>query len=164
MKTNAVSPSDQFVVVNSVRLHYLDWGGRGRALLFLPGFGDCAHIFDSLAPRFTHSFHALGLTRRGHVDSETTPGGYDVDTYVHDILGFLDAMSIPSVAIAGHSMAGAEMTHFAAAFPRRVWKLVYIDAAYDYSLFKIVREHDPLAALGPPSGFQDSAEAYLAYL
>ena len=44
--------TSDFVTVNGIRLHYLDWGGRGPALVFLAGLGCNAYIFDRLAPRF----------------------------------------------------------------------------------------------------------------
>ncbi len=42
-----------FVNVNNIRLHYLDWGGNGPLLLFLAGVGNNAHIFDGFAPRLS---------------------------------------------------------------------------------------------------------------
>ena len=42
------TPENDFVNVNGVRLHYLDWGGNGPVLLFLAGWGCTAHIFGSL--------------------------------------------------------------------------------------------------------------------
>src|SRR5260221_65801 len=65
----------EFIKVNNVRLHYLDWGGKGATILFLHGLGDTPHIFDDLAPRFTNQFRALGLTRRGHGQSEKPETG-----------------------------------------------------------------------------------------
>ena len=59
-----------FVNVNSIKLHYLDWGREGDVLLFLAGMGCNAHIFDDFAPRFTDKFHVLALTRRGHGESD----------------------------------------------------------------------------------------------
>ena len=47
----------------NVRLHYLDFGGRGPTLLFLPGLGNTAHAFDDFAPRFTDRYHVVALTR-----------------------------------------------------------------------------------------------------
>jgi pimeloyl-ACP methyl ester carboxylesterase len=164
MNLSAVTPTDRFVTLDGVKFHYLDWRGTGQVLLFLPGFGDSAHMFDILASRFTDRFRAFGLTRRGHADSEMTPGGHDVDTHVQDILRFLDAFQVDAAIVIGHSMAGAEMTHLAAGFPRRVSKLIYLDAAFDFSAERYIREMDPLAALGPPKGYQESMEAYLAYL
>jgi pimeloyl-ACP methyl ester carboxylesterase len=42
-------------------------------------------------------------------------------------------MHIDRAHLAGHSVAGAEMTRFAVMFPNRVRKLVYLDAANDYA-------------------------------
>ena len=41
-----------FVTANGIKLHYLDWGGSGETILFLPGFNDTAHVYDHFAPRF----------------------------------------------------------------------------------------------------------------
>lgn len=122
-----------FMVVNGIRLHYLDWGGKGKPLLFLTGMGDSAHIFDDLAPKFTDSRRVLGLTRRGQGKSDKPESGYDTGTLVEDIRQFLDLMKIRRVTLVGHSLAGNELTRFAEAYPDRVEKLVYLDAAYDYA-------------------------------
>ena len=74
-----------FVNVNGIRLHYLDWGGSGPALIFLTGMGSSAYIYNRFAPRFTDKFRVLGLTRRGHGDSDYPDTGYDADTLVEDI-------------------------------------------------------------------------------
>jgi pimeloyl-ACP methyl ester carboxylesterase len=126
-------PPDQFRTVNHVRLHYLDWGGQGDVLLFLAGLGDDVHRFDKLAPRFTDRYHALGFTRRGSEPSEKPPTGYDLRTLAADIRGFMDAKGVRRATLVGHSIAGAEMTTFAALYPTRLTALVYLDAAYDYA-------------------------------
>jgi non-heme chloroperoxidase len=117
-----------FVQANGVKLHYLDWGGQGKTLLFLAGLGHNAHIFDDLAPDFTDRFHVLAMTRRGFGESDCPTTGYDVGTRVADLLGFLDALRIKQVILAGHSIAGDELTAFAAAHPERVENLIYFDA------------------------------------
>jgi pimeloyl-ACP methyl ester carboxylesterase len=138
--TTAPRPPDRFVTVAGIRLHYLDWGGHGDVLLFLPGLGATAHTFDSFAPKFTSSFHVLGLTRRGQGLSDRPPSRYDTPTLAEDIRRFLDVMGIQRVALIGHSIAGVEMTRFAGAYPSRVSKLVYLDAASDWA-----RMHELLA-------------------
>jgi len=122
-----------FITVNKVRLHYLDWGGKGETLLFLHGMGDTAHKYDDLAPEFTNQFRVLGLTRRGHGESEIPETGYDTATLVEDIRQFLDALKIQRVVLAAHSFAGDELTRVAVVHPNRVVKLIYFDAAYDHS-------------------------------
>jgi len=113
------SHQSRFVTVNNVKLHYLDWGGKGDTLLFLHGMGATPHVYDRLAPKFTNQFRVLGLTRRGHGQSEIPETGYDTATLVEDIRQFLDALKIRRVVLAGHSFAGDELTRFGAAYPGR---------------------------------------------
>lgn len=120
-----------FITVNGVKLHYLDWGGKGKVLLFLAGLGNSAHIFDDIAPKFTDRFHVVALTRRGHGQSDKPTTGYDLSTLTEDIRQALDQLRVKRVTLVGHSFAGDEMTRFATAYPERVDKLIYLDAAYD---------------------------------
>lgn len=141
-----------FVQANGVRLHALDWGGKGKTMLFLADIGYSAHVFDEIAPKFTDSFHVIGLTRRGQGESEKPASGYDTDTLIEDIRQFLDKKGIGKVIIAGHGLAGVEMTRFATIFKSRVEKLVYFDAAYDSDDANSVlaRYEETLKSLPPP--------------
>jgi pimeloyl-ACP methyl ester carboxylesterase len=138
-----------FITVNNVKLHYLDWGGTGETLLFLHGMGGTAHFYDDFAPRFTNQFRVLGLTRRGHGESEIPEAGYDTATLVADIRQFLDALKIQRVVLAGHSFAGDELTRFAVVHPDRVIKLIYFDSAYDHSRVPESLRFKPLHGVVP---------------
>ena len=120
-------------VAPGVRLEVVDWGGSGPPLVFLSGLQDVAHGFDAFAPRFTDRFHVIGITRRGYGASSQTPTGYDLATRIADDRAVLDSLHLDRVALVGHSMAGDELTGFAATYPRRVTRLVYLDAVYDHS-------------------------------
>jgi pimeloyl-ACP methyl ester carboxylesterase len=112
-------------------------------MLLLSGFRDDAHIFGTFAPRFIDSFHVFALTRRGFGKSDRPVGGYDTATRVEDIRAFLDQMKIDSVHLVGHSLAGDELTLFATKYPRRVLKLVYLDAAMNRYRTSTVFASDP---------------------
>jgi pimeloyl-ACP methyl ester carboxylesterase len=133
-----------FVNVNGIRLHYLDWGGTGPTLIFLTGMGSSAYIFSEFAPRFTDKFRVLALTRRGHGDSDCPETGYDADTLVEDIRQFMDCLKIDRAVLAGHSLAGVELTHFAATYPERVEKLIYLNALDDRRRDKEFQAKNPL--------------------
>ena len=155
------------VIANGIRLHFLDWGGQGATILLLPGFGDSAHIFDNFAPKFTDRFRVLGLTRRGHPGSETPDTGYDTHTLTEDIRLFLDQLGLERAILVGHSMASGEMTHFAATYPSRTIKLVYLDAAYDRTERPEIVAQDPSANIRPPesvSEIHESVDSYLAHI
>lgn len=154
---------DSFVRVNGVRLHYRDWGGSGDPVILLAGLGNTARIYDGFAPELARDFRVLAVTRRGHGRSEMPESGYALDTLVADLRGFMDAMGIARAHLVGHSLAGAELTRFAALHPERVGKLVYLDAAYDRSTQGPVFEQDPMEQKGPTQADRASVEAYLVY-
>ena len=117
-----------------VRLEVLDWGGSGPAVILLAGSGGTAHIYDDLAPQLTDRFRVIGITRRGHGASsraaDTT--SYLLDSQAADVGTILDTLGIRRASLVGHSISGAEITRFAARWPERVEKLVYLDSAHDF--------------------------------
>lgn len=126
-------PHSAYVTANGIRLHYLDWGGEGETVLFLHGLGDEAIRFHPLAMDLRRDFRVLGLDWRGHGQSDAPDTGYDTGTLVSDLKAFLDAVGIGKVSLVGHSLAGDQITRFAALYPDRVRELVYLDAAFDRS-------------------------------
>ena len=149
---------DLFVRVNGVRLHYLDWGGEGDLMLFLPGLTATAHMFDHIAPAFADSYHAMGLTRRGHGASESPETGYDLDTLVGDVIGFIDQVGADRVVLVGQSFAGMEVPLVAARMPARIAAVIFLDAVYDWptnaTLF-----NDVIDLLLPPESAHTSWQA-----
>ena len=143
--------ASRFAVVDGVRLHYLDWGGEGEALLFLAGTGDTAHAFDDLAPHFTDHFHVLALTRRGFGKSDKPSSGYDIPTLTDDVRGFLDEQHIDRANFVCHSAGGDEVTLFASTYPERTGKVVYLEAAYDRSAVRDLELSDPMGPDVPGS-------------
>ena len=137
-------PKSDFVNVNGIKLHYLDWGGDGQTLIFLTGMGSSAYIFGNFAPRFTEKFRVLALTRRGQGDSDYPETGYDADTLTEDIRQFMDSQHIEKAILVGHSLAGVELTHYAATHPTRIEKLVYLDALDDRRSLQAIQEQSPL--------------------
>jgi len=153
-----------FVNVNGIRLHYLDWGGTGETLLFLTGLGNSAHVYDDLAPRFTDRFRVFALTRRGHGDSDYPETGYDVHTLTEDMRCFMDELNIEKATLVGHSMAYVEQCHMCAVYPERVSSLVCLDAAYDRTRFKVFAEKNPLKDVKIPEQDCSSIEEYIEYI
>ena len=122
----------QVTVAPSVKLEVLDWGGSGKPLVFLAGFGNSAHVFDNFAPQFVRHFRVLGITRRGFGHSGKPPSGYDTTTLARDIIAVLDSLALPTASFAAHSFGGSELNYLAVHYPRRIARLVYLDAAVDH--------------------------------
>lgn len=129
----------QFVSVDkNVRLEVVDWGGNGPPLVFLAGFGNTAHAFDTFATHFTTKHHVYGITRRGFGASSRPPPtreNYDPDRLGDDVLAIVDALKLRKPTLAGHSIAGEELSSVGARHPDKVAGLIYLDAADYYAFF-----------------------------
>ena len=147
-----------------VRLHYLDFGGRGEPVLLLPGAGNTAWIYSDLGADLARDHRVLALSRRGHGELEMPPSGYDQATLAEDIRLFLDQHGIRKVHLVGHSAAGGEMTLFAGTYPDRVASLVYLDAAYDRSAQGPVESSVPERPVPPTAADRSSIDSFVAYL
>lgn len=112
------------------KLEVLDWGGKGRPMIFLTGLGNSAHVFDEFAPRFTDEFRVYGLTRRGFGASAPAKE-YDLKALTADLVAIMDSLGIEKAILAGHSVAGEEISKFSVLYPNRVERVIYLDAAYD---------------------------------
>ena len=116
-----------------VRIEVLDWGGSGRTLVLLAGLGNTAHVFDDFAPKLSSSYHVVGITRRGFGASTIADSGYDANRLGDDVLAVLDSLHLDRPVLAGHSIAGEELSSIGSRYPGRVAGLIYLDAAYQYA-------------------------------
>lgn len=120
-------------VEKGVRLEVLDWGGSGRPLVLLAGGGFTAHVFDDFALRLTAHCHVYGITRRGFGASGFSAVNYGADRLGDDVVAVMDALKLKKPVLAGHSLAGEEMSSVANRHPGRVAGLIYLEAAYPYA-------------------------------
>ncbi len=154
-----------FVATNGIRLHYLDWGGPGPALILVHGYTDTPHIFDDLAPAFTDHLRVVAYARRGHGRSDAK-GPYDSSTLTEDLRGLMDGLGMAEAHLAGWSMGGNEITAMAGTHPERVDRIVYLDAAYDWAdpAYVAAVHSFPDIYKTPPSEAWRSLDAYRAYV
>jgi pimeloyl-ACP methyl ester carboxylesterase len=125
----------QFVTVEkNVQLEVLDWGGQGKPLILLAGGGNTAHVFDDFAPGLAANFHVYGITRRGFGASQFSAID-NVDRLGKDILAVIDSLGIIKPVLAGHSIAGAELSSVARTSPDRISALIYLEAGYPYAFY-----------------------------
>jgi non-heme chloroperoxidase len=166
----------RFVTVSeNVRLEVLDWGGSARPLVLLAGGGDTAHVFDDFASKLTADFHVYGISRRGFGESGFAPPASGADGYGDDVLAVLDALALEGPVLAGHSIAGQELSSVATRYPSRVAALVYLDAGYPYAFHNdkgpTMKEFQDLRGPQPPppaeadlASFQSLQQYYLRVL
>jgi pimeloyl-ACP methyl ester carboxylesterase len=124
-------PTDRYVQLPALKLHYLDWGGSDTPIVCLHGLASTCHMFDLVAPQLTSAGHVIALDQRGHGLSDKLDDGYDFNTITSDVAQFMDALGLTQPAIVmGHSWGGGVTTCFASRFPERVKAIVLIDGGF----------------------------------
>src|SRR5215470_13675945 len=126
---------DKFIAINSVQLHYVEWGSPGNpALVLLHGFQSNAHTWDTFSQAMADTYHVLALDQRGHGDTAWAPdGNYAAESSVSDIVGFMTALHLAPTVVIGHSMGGRHAAMVAADYPDKVKKVVIVDTAAEPS-------------------------------
>lgn len=122
-------------VIDNVKLEVLDWGGTGRPLILLAGLGNTAHVFDDIAPSLAQHFHVYGITRRGFGASSVPAVGYTAENLGDDVAAVLKTLKIDRPILAGHSIAGEELSAIGNRHPELVAGLVYLDAIHEYAVY-----------------------------
>lgn len=128
-------------------------------MVFLPGLASTAHAFDDVSPGLTGRFRVLALTPRAHGESESLDTLQTVRRAAEDVRVLMDSISIVRAHLVGQSISGATLTRFAARYPGRVGKLVYLDATFDYGgADEVEEEKKAVARPRPEKGFSSAAE------
>jgi len=122
-------PADQYVSINGLQIHYLDWGNAGKPpLILLHGIGRVARGFDHLAPHFTKDYRVIAVDMRGHGDSGWHPAGaYLVEDYTSDIEALTEHLGLRNVVLWGASTGGRVAQMVAGRHPQRVSAVIVED-------------------------------------
>jgi pimeloyl-ACP methyl ester carboxylesterase len=123
---------DGAVVVNGVRLHYVE-GGRGDPILLVPGWPQSWYAWRFIMPTLVAAGHrVVAVDLRGMGDSDHPQDGYDGRTVARDLHEFVAALDLAKggkLTVAAHDV-GAWMGYaYAADWPGDVHRLVLMEAA-----------------------------------
>jgi pimeloyl-ACP methyl ester carboxylesterase len=126
---DVVLPDERHVVLNGMRLHYLDWGTSGRRpILFLHGGALNAHTWDLICLALRADYHCLALDLRGHGNSEWSPvSDYRLDAYRADIEALVGELGLDQLVLVGMSLGGMVSMAYAGRNADKLAALVLVD-------------------------------------
>jgi len=152
----------QRVALRGLDSHVLTWGEPAAPKLFLlHGWMDVAASFQFLVDALASERYVIAPDLRGYGKSAWQPQGYWYADYIADLEALLQAFAPgESVDLAGHSLGGNVVLHYAGIRPARVRRVISLDAFG-------VRAEEPSAApekyakwldaLSDPKDFADYA-------
>ncbi len=120
--------SDDFIVANGLRFHYVQWGEHGIPIICLHGITGNAFSFQALADNLSSDHRVFAYDLRGRGDSDKPASGYSIPMHAADLAALIDALELERPVVIGHSLGGFIALYFAAHYPHKLRKLVLIDA------------------------------------
>ena len=124
----SVVPAHGFVQAGGLRLHHLDFGGKGRPIVCLHGVCGHAWMWNDVAPQLTGVGRVTSLDMRGHGDSQWSPAHeYTTEDHAGDLDAVLADLGAEEVDLVGLSWGGLVSMSYAARHPGSVRRLVIVD-------------------------------------
>jgi pimeloyl-ACP methyl ester carboxylesterase len=125
-----MTATDHFVSANNINLHYIEYPDNGPAMLLMHGLTANAHAFGGLvAAGLANDFHLYSVDLRGRGQSDHPAFHYSMKDHARDIIEMLDKLQLKEVILCGHSFGGLLSIYIAANYPKRVSRLIILDAA-----------------------------------
>jgi pimeloyl-ACP methyl ester carboxylesterase len=162
---------EAFVVVleRNDRIHFLDWGGRGRpGVLLVHGLSNTAWSWAPVARRACTVRHTVAMDLRGHGLSDSPTEGYAPESLADDVVAVAEgsgllAEAADRVVLAGHGFGAIVAAWAAASIGERCAGLVLVDGGWENLAASTGQDPDEfLRGLDEPPEILRSLAAFLA--
>lgn len=127
----APSPS-AFIGVNGMEVHYREEGKLNDSIpiVLIHGTGSSLHTFEAWTKVLKKDYRVIGLDLPAYGLTGPFPNReYSMEHYVEFIGAFLTALGIEKCILGGNSLGGGIAWRFASQYPKRVERLILIDAS-----------------------------------
>jgi abhydrolase domain-containing protein 6 len=144
----------RWVDVDGTVIHFLEHGRAWPAdpvLVMVHGWCGSADDFGLLLPLLPDDLRAISVDLPGCGLSEKPDAVYDTAYFTAFLRGFCDVLGLTRIVLAGHSMGGQFVAHFAAARPAVVERVILVDP------YGLKGEEGGWASLAKSGGFVDFA-------
>ena len=115
----------RWIEVDDHRIHYVDAGG-GFPLIMLHGGANDWHDWEENIEPLAQHYRVIAPDIAGFGKSDKSKSAYGIDDFVHYLEGFVDALGLELLHLAGHSLGGRVGLEFACLHPEQVSKLIAV--------------------------------------
>ena len=129
------APAEKYIDIGGVRTRYLE-AGEGEPLVLFHGgnmgsgnMAECAEDWELNLPGLAKSFRVIAVDKlgQGYTDNPLTDDDYTMAATVRHAHGFLIAMGLEGVNIAGHSRGGYLVARLALDCPDLIKSCIIVD-------------------------------------
>ncbi|MFD9902671.1 alpha/beta fold hydrolase [Streptomyces sp. NPDC059063] len=112
----------------------------GPALVLIHGWACHRGDFDAVTRHLPEDCRVLAVDLAEHGESRSTRAVWTMEEFARDVMAVLEAESVGSAVVAGHSMGGAVAVEVGRMLPEKVSRVVALDALHYLALFPAQEE------------------------
>ena len=121
--------NSQFIEIDDMPVHYRI-NGNGKPIVLIHGTGASLHTWEEWTKILEQEFQVISLDIPGFgLTGPNKEGEYNLDYYAKFLDTFLKQIDIDTIAVAGNSLGGAIAWTYTTLFPKKVKKLILVDAS-----------------------------------
>lgn len=127
MAQTTATKSEFFKTSDGINIHYLE-AGRGRPIVFIPGWTMPAWIWQKQIDEFSKRYHVIAVDPRSQGESDKPPYGHLPETRARDYEELVNHLGLKDPVLVGWSMACGELMKYVEQFGTdNVGALVLVD-------------------------------------
>jgi len=111
------TPSDEFVFVNGIKIHYYRTGGNKPPLVLAHGITDDGMCWSPVAEVLAKDFDVVMVDARGHGKSDAPEDGYTLQNLGMELAGMMQELKLNQPILLGHSMGAITALVAAGLYP-----------------------------------------------
>ncbi|MBO0913266.1 alpha/beta fold hydrolase [Streptomyces laculatispora] len=150
--TTASSGAGEHLVVrrsNHTTIHYTAAGpADAPALVLIHGWGCNRTDFDAVTDHLPEGHRVLTVDLAEHGESRSTRESWTIEEFAHDVAAVLEAESVTTAVVVGHSLGAAVAVEVGRLLPGTVSRVIALDGLHYLSLFPAQSEDQAEAVLG----------------
>ena len=121
--------NSQFLELDGMPVHYRI-NGNGKPIVLIHGTGSSLHTWEGWTKILEQEFQVISLDIPGFgLTGPNKEGEYNLDYYAKFLDTFLKQIDIDTITVAGNSLGGAIAWTYTTLFPKKVKKLILVDAS-----------------------------------
>lgn len=125
----------KFILIDSVKVHYVEVGTHGSPILLLHGWPYSWKIFQNSIYPLAHHHRVVAIDLPGFGHSEELPGKHTLASYVEFLHKLIKALGFRKVSLVGVSFGSVLAARYTSKYPRRVHALILHAIPYYWKYF-----------------------------
>jgi len=120
-------PQDRFAKLDTMRVHYQNYGEGKEAVVFIHGWSCSLKYWKANVPAFVNQSRVIAIDLPGHGESDKPQMTYSMDLFARAIDAVLTDAGVERVTLVGHSMGTPVIRQFYRKYPNKTLALVIVD-------------------------------------